>query len=106
LSIGWRNLDTNGLNLIDWNLSDLGSGISLVGTGSFDIQESVSSWSFMGWLGWLGTFAHLEESLDGIVKLLVKLVLFLLKPFLVKFRYILDLRRLTQFCYNIKVTYL
>jgi len=68
-SVGGRHLDSDGLNLINGHLSDLGSSIEVVSSSGLGVGEVAGSGS-LGEV--LSSGVHLEESLNGVMKLLVE----------------------------------
>ena len=48
--VGWGNLKSNGLNLIDWNIDVLGPFLPLGSIGSFGGKKTLGSWGSFGGL--------------------------------------------------------
>jgi membrane-associated protease RseP (regulator of RpoE activity) len=51
LRVSWVNLQSDGLNLIDWHIGSLSEGIEWVSLGSHEVSLGWSSW--FGWGSWL-----------------------------------------------------
>ena len=59
LRVGWHNLQGDGLDLIDWDISGLTEGIEWVGLGSEELGLGWSSWSGLGKDNWGGSVVML-----------------------------------------------
>ena len=64
-SVGWRNVESNSFNFIDWDGDVLGELVEILLSLSLGADESGGLWSWMGgssWLGGIVVSSGLEES--------------------------------------------